>query len=673
VDALSETEAEAPGAPDPKIGRLVDERFKILESLASGSMGAVFKAERVPVGKLVAIKFLHASFAKDSEFLARFERETRVMSKLTHPNCVTVVDFGVWEGAPYLVMEYVAGITLRALIDEGALPPSRALVLARQIAAGLAHAHAQGIVHRDVKPANIMISEEIGTGDHVRILDFGLARLRGAVGRDATQSNVVVGTPNYMAPEQTIGGGTIDARTDVYAVGVVLYEMIVGERPFQAEDTLALLGMHRAAPIPSLADRVKPGLVLPEGLQDVVEKAMAKAPGDRYQSAIELADAIDSVSSGRATGEHRVVAVRRTGPTAALAPTMLDIGSSRISQPQELAARDRKSGTGFGSFLFLLLALGVAAVVWYSRFRATDPGTGSAPAAIGPGSNDEIGSAVPVIAVDASAEQFGVGSGSSAGSGSDIGLGSGSSSGSDMVGSGRAIGVGSGSAIGVGSGSAIGVGFGSAIGLGFETGIGLGSGSGEGSGSAAGLGPGSGAGSAVARDEIEMDPATVEDPNPTQQTAEDEAADAPETPEDVEKRAPTAPVLATTVTDAVQLIKEGKRDLALASLRALWKKSPASSYIPFLLGNLYNDRLWWSVAMDHYKAAIAKNGRYKGNPTLNRNVIRMLASTKTQRKASGFLRSTIGKPAVPYLKTAAARDGNANVRRQAAALARAIR
>src|SRR5688572_33510411 len=117
------------------LGRLVDNRYKILEAMASGSMGAVFKAERVPVGKLVAIKFLHSSFANDSEFLTRFERETRVMSKLAHPNCVSVVDFGVFEGKPYLVMDYVTGSTLRSVIDIGPLEPPRALAIARQIAA----------------------------------------------------------------------------------------------------------------------------------------------------------------------------------------------------------------------------------------------------------------------------------------------------------------------------------------------------------------------------------------------------------------------------------------------------------------------------------------------------------------------------------------------------------
>src|SRR4051812_19701046 len=301
---------EADIEPDPRVGGGVDERYKVIEAMASGSMGVVYKAERVPVGKLVAIKFLHATFANDTEFLARFERETRVMSKLNHPNCVSVVDFGVWDGAPYLVMEYVSGTTLRALIDNGPMPPRRALALSRQIAAGLAHAHAQGVVHRDVKPANIMVSEEIGTGDHVRILDFGLARLRGAVGRDATQSNVVVGTPNYMAPEQTVGGGLIDARTDIYAAGVVLFEMVSGERPFHAEDTLALLGMHRAAPVPQIADLLPEGTPLPRGLQELVDQAMAKSPGDRFQSAIELAEAIDLVSGGAGGTESSARAIQ---------------------------------------------------------------------------------------------------------------------------------------------------------------------------------------------------------------------------------------------------------------------------------------------------------------------------------------------------------------------------
>ncbi len=314
---------------DATVGRLVDDRYRILDAMASGAMGAVYKAERVPVGKIVAIKFLHKSYAKDSEFLIRFERETRAMSKLAHPNCVSVVDFGVWEEAPYLVMDYVAGTTLRKLLDRERIEPVRALVLARQIAAGIAHAHAKGIIHRDVKPANIMITDEIGTGERVRVLDFGLARLRNVGDRDATQINVVVGTPNYMAPEQTVPGMTVDARADVYSLGVVLYEMLAGERPFSAPDTMALLGMHRAAPIPRLVDKFQDPSVLPPGTQEVVDTAMAKSPDDRYQSAVDLASALEAlINAGRPASpmsgsSSAPVAKKHTDSTTAVAPTML--------------------------------------------------------------------------------------------------------------------------------------------------------------------------------------------------------------------------------------------------------------------------------------------------------------------------------------------------------------
>ncbi|HMG23832.1 MAG TPA: hypothetical protein VK607_21005, partial [Kofleriaceae bacterium] len=181
-------------------------------------------------------------------------------------------------------------------------------------------------------------------------------------------------------------------------------------------------------------------------------------------------------------------------------------------------------------------------------------------------------------------------------------------------------------------------------------------------------------------DDIEMDPATADDPAPASARPSndaDEVANAPKTAEEIErheheieKRAPAAPSLATTLPGAVQLIQDGKHDLAMASLRGLWKKTPASAYIPFLLGNLYYDQRWWTVAMEHYALAIKKNARYRSNPTLNRNVIRMLGSDKTNRKAQGFLRFTVGRPAVPYLRYAAAHDPSNQVRRSSGWLLR---
>ena len=248
--------------PDARIGSVLDGRYRILDRIAAGGMGVVYRAERVPVGRPVAVKFLHAVMADDPESRSRFERETRALSKLAHPHCVSIIDFGVGDGSPYLVMDHVSGVTLRDLLDDGALPVDEALTVARQLLAGLAHAHAQRIVHRDVKPANIMVSDEIGTGRHVRILDFGLARLRDPGSTLVTQSSIAIGTPSYMAPEQTVGG-EVDERTDVYAAGVVLFEMLTGRRPFVADEQAMVLEAHRSSPVPRLAD-VAPGQRWPD-------------------------------------------------------------------------------------------------------------------------------------------------------------------------------------------------------------------------------------------------------------------------------------------------------------------------------------------------------------------------------------------------------------------------
>ncbi|MCX5747284.1 MAG: serine/threonine-protein kinase [Proteobacteria bacterium] len=602
--------------PDSRIGRLVDERYKILiddrykilDAMASGSMGAVYKAERVPVGKLVAIKFLHASFANDGEFLIRFERETQVMSRLAHPNCVSVVDFGVWEAAPYLVMDFVDGRTLRAIIDDGPLPIPRALLLARQIAAGLAHAHTHQVVHRDVKPANIMVSDEIGSGERVRILDFGLARLRGGGGRDATQTNVVVGTPNYMAPEQTVAGGTVDVCTDIYAAGVTLYELIVGDKPFAAEETMQLLAKHRSAPIPRLAEHVAEGTELPAGLQEVIDTAMAKKPDDRYQTAIELADAIGAVlatydSGGRPTGELRIPgssAVRAQRPpvgadTASLAPTMPHIVPATSAGP-----RWKKPLLGA-----VILFGGIAAAAAYLIARGHDH-----PDA------DTIGQIAAIVPRDAIATPEDAGRNLP-----------------DAV----IVELDAAPIDGAGTGSNA---------------------------------------AAVDDNEIEIDPEKADDPNPDPDghDAIDEATDAPKSTDDAAKRAPVvAEPLAKTIGEAVQQIKAGKRELALKSLEAMRSNNPKSAYIPFLIGNLYFDKTWWGVALDYYKVAIAKNAAYKKNPILNQNVITTLASTRTRRTAQSFLRFTVGGPAGPYLRYAAAHHKNDVVRKQAAALARVVR
>jgi serine/threonine-protein kinase len=297
-----ETSAEP---PDPRIGNVLQGRYRILGKIASGAMGVVYKGERVQLGRPVAVKFLHPWVAAQKAFLTRFENEAKAMSRLAHPNCVSVIDFGV-EGSPYLVMDFVTGKTLREVIEQGPLGVERALLVVRQLLAGLAHAHAQGIVHRDLKPENVVLSEEEGLRDHLRILDFGLAKLQDG---QAMTAGLAVGTPSYMSPEQTGGDGKVDARSDLYAVGIMLFELLANGKPFQSEKIGDLILMHREAP-PPLLRQVAPAAGFSAEMEALLIKAMAKMQDQRFQSAGELAAALD------ATPEGRGAAARPAGPSA---------------------------------------------------------------------------------------------------------------------------------------------------------------------------------------------------------------------------------------------------------------------------------------------------------------------------------------------------------------------
>lgn len=257
-------------------------------------MGVVYRGERLQLGRPVAVKFLHPWIATQKAFITRFETEARAMSRLQHPNCVSVIDFGI-EGTPYLVMDFVTGKTLRETLGAGRLPPARALRLVRQLLAGLGYAHAQGIIHRDLKPENLILSDEPGLSDHLRILDFGLAKLRDG---PAMTAGFAVGTPSYMSPEQTGADGAIDARTDLYAVGVVLFELLTGRKPFQSENVGQLLLMQREQPPPLLRAEAPD---LSAAMEAVVSKALAKMADDRFQTAAEFATALDGTPEGGAT------------------------------------------------------------------------------------------------------------------------------------------------------------------------------------------------------------------------------------------------------------------------------------------------------------------------------------------------------------------------------------
>jgi hypothetical protein len=308
-------EASPPEPPDPRIGSVLQGRYRLNAKLASGAMGVVYRGERLQLGRAVAVKFLHPWIATQKAFISRFENEARAMSRLQHPNCVSVIDFGV-DGTPYLVMEFVTGKTVRQALEGGRMPPARALHVVRQLLAGLGHAHAQGIVHRDLKPENLILTDEAGLGDHLRILDFGLAKLRDG---PAMTAGLAVGTPSYMSPEQTGADGPIDARTDFYAVGVLLFELLTGRKPFLSENVGELLLMQREK-APPLLREAAPDAGLSAELEAVVGKALSKFADDRYQTARDFVAALDATPEGRGVARAPAApAAKKTlaGPVAA--------------------------------------------------------------------------------------------------------------------------------------------------------------------------------------------------------------------------------------------------------------------------------------------------------------------------------------------------------------------
>jgi eukaryotic-like serine/threonine-protein kinase len=300
---LEDTVCPQCGAPlvDPFIGQVIGERYRILARIGIGGMGVVYRAEHTMMRRELAIKVLLPELSGKEEFARRFEREAESASRLDHPNIITVTDFGhTTDGSLFLVMELLAGTSLSAAIAAGPMPPDRALAIERQILRGLDHAHAAGVVHRDLKPENIMLVERDGQTDVVKILDFGIAKVTepqtGGSGREAlTQAGVIFGTPEYLSPEQALGEG-VDARADVYAAGVILYEMLAGRRPFESDDKVKIISMHLAHAPPRILD-VNPSVQIPLPLEQAILQALEKSRENRFASAAAFLQALDDAEA----------------------------------------------------------------------------------------------------------------------------------------------------------------------------------------------------------------------------------------------------------------------------------------------------------------------------------------------------------------------------------------
>jgi serine/threonine-protein kinase len=271
---------------------VLDGRYGLLEPLGSGGMGIVYRAKHVQTGKIVAVKMLRTEHGQDPTFYARFVREAKIASQIDHPNVVGVHDSGEHEGMIYYVMDYLEGEDLgRRLRRVGQIDAAQLRQFALQVLEGLAAAHARGIVHRDLKPDNLYLVKA-APADHVRILDFGIAKVFRAdeTGASLTTEGRVLGTPHYMSPEQALGAQP-DDRSDIYSLGVVLYEGLTGRRPFSHKLLVHLLKLQIEAP-PSPFTEVAPDLDVDPRLEAIVQRALAKRPEDRFQTVVAMSAAI---------------------------------------------------------------------------------------------------------------------------------------------------------------------------------------------------------------------------------------------------------------------------------------------------------------------------------------------------------------------------------------------
>ena len=317
-------------ATDTLIGTVIGGRYQLIRRIGKGGMGLVYEADHLGIGKRVAVKVLLDKYSDDPEVVARFQREARTASAIGDEHIVEVFDAGVTDdGRSYLVMELLIGLSLSDVAEAtGPMPAARAVPIVRQVLRGLAAAHAKGIVHRDMKPENVFLVQKPDRHDFVKIMDFGISKF--LQDRESkvrlTATGAVIGTPVYMAPEQAMGTGEIDARVDLYAVGVMLYELLAGRPPFQAPTYIALVTQHLQQPPPPL-QQARPDLPTP--LVVAVHKALEKEPRHRFASAAEMAAALPSDAA--VANLDRVATL--TGPT------MPDAGGTAAESPRGKKAK----------------------------------------------------------------------------------------------------------------------------------------------------------------------------------------------------------------------------------------------------------------------------------------------------------------------------------------------
>jgi Serine/threonine protein kinase len=328
------------GGGDPLIGRVIADRYLILAKLGEGGMGRVYVAEHVKMNRQCAIKVMNPSLINDSESTTRFAREASNAARVLHPNVAAVFDFGEAERMVYLVMEYVDGDSLSTILErEGPLDPRRAIDIARQIADGLSAAHELGLIHRDLKPDNVIVASRRDGRETAKVVDFGIAKAVSDAPQDSlTRSGLVIGTPEYMSPEQLLGD-PMDARTDIYALGCMLFQMLTGTRPFEAESREQMLRRRLHEPPPHVRD-LRPEL--PRRLDTLIAHMLARAPGDRVASAAEVSTQLDPAL---ALSGWDPASLRASVKSSRVTPTVMRLETDPAMRPTVRMKRHRDSIT----------------------------------------------------------------------------------------------------------------------------------------------------------------------------------------------------------------------------------------------------------------------------------------------------------------------------------------
>ena len=313
--------------------------YRIIEQLGQGGMATVFKAYHPNLDRYVAIKVLHPAFKQDPQFLERFQREARVVAKLDHPNIVPVFDYADHNGQSYLVMKFIEGETLKAVLDRQWPSKEQILSIVGSVGNALAYAHGQGVLHRDVKPSNILLTES----GNVYLADFGLARMAEA-GESTLSGDQLLGTPQYISPEQARGGQDLDEGTDIYSFGIVLYQLAVGRVPYSSDTPFSIIHDHIYTPLPmprSINDKI------PEDLERVLLKALAKDRSDRFASVQDLVEAFDKAARGISPWDMQ----------EAVAAIPVETTSDPEPEPGEIRSRPRRWAWVGGGLAFALLSL----------------------------------------------------------------------------------------------------------------------------------------------------------------------------------------------------------------------------------------------------------------------------------------------------------------------------